>query len=129
MMWSRPELRRTPIALASLAVLFAAACSDDGPTEIVGAVAVAVAPTTINVAPGGSGTSSATITRTDPFAGDVSLSASGAPSGVTISFDPATVPAGDVTSTVTAAVGAAVDAGSYPITISANGSGIQAARL
>jgi hypothetical protein len=110
-----------------MAALFAAACGDDGPTEIVGAVAVAVAPATINVAPGGSGTSAVSITRTDPFAGDVSLSASGAPSGVTISFDPATVAAGDVSSTVTAAAGASVDAGSYPITISADGSGVEAA--
>ncbi|SEF36443.1 F5/8 type C domain-containing protein [Amycolatopsis pretoriensis] len=71
---------------------------------------LSVTPSSVSVAPGTSAT--ATVTSTDA----VTLSASGAPAGVTVSFAPASVPAGG-TSTVTVAAAASANPGSATITI------------
>jgi subtilase family serine protease len=54
------------------------------------------------------------------FAAPVALSAAGQPSGVTVSFSPATISSGG-SATVTVAVGAAVPAGSYPLLLTGTG--------
>jgi hypothetical protein len=62
-----------------------------------------------------------TITRTN-FTGSVNLTSSGAPAGVTVTFNPASTTG--TTSTVTLAVGASVAAGTYQITLTGAGTGI-----
>jgi len=122
--------RRRTLLLFSLAAVAGAlsisACSsEDNPPA--GTLAVAVAPTSINVAPGGTGNAAASITRGGSFTGAVTLSASGAPAGITVSFTPSEVPGSSNASTVNVAVGAAVVPGTHAITISAEGSNVTSA--
>src|SRR5579875_1880398 len=65
---------------------------------------------------GSTGTSTITIGAVDGFDSAVSLSASGLPSGVTVSFNPTSV-TGSGSSTATFTVGSSVAAGSYSITL------------
>jgi len=72
----------------------------------------------------GSGTSyTVTVTPSSGFSGTVSFSASGAPSGVTATFNPTTVTtSGSTTMSVTTT--SAVAAGTYPLTINGSSSGV-----
>ena len=76
-----PRITQSLAATVAAAIVLAA-CGDDS-NGGDGTLAVAVAPTSINVAPGATGTSTATITRGGSFSGPVTMSASGAPAGVT----------------------------------------------
>lgn len=69
---------------------------------------MAVAPTTLSVQQGTSGTATVTLTRAGGFAGGVGLTATGLPAGVTAVFDPQSVTATSSTLTLTAATTAAV---------------------
>ncbi len=79
---------------------------------------LSASPTSLSIAQGGSGTSTVTITRTN-FTGAVALTLSGAPAGVTGSFNPASATGNS--STLTINVGASVAPGTYNLTI--NGAG------
>ncbi len=71
------------------------------------------------------GTTTITSTISNGFNNAVSLSASGVPSGVKVTFDPQTIPApGSGSSTMTIAVGNGALPGTYPITVIGSG-GIQ----
>lgn len=60
------------------------------------------------------------------FDSAISLSASGVPSGSTVSFNPNPIPGpGSGTSTMTITVGSSTPAGTYPITVTGDGGGIQ----
>jgi len=84
------------------------------------------APASLTVQQGNQGTSTITSTISGGFDSSVSLSASGVPSGTTVSFNPQTIPApGSGNSTMTITVGASTPLGSYPITVSGNGGGTQ----
>lgn len=86
-----------------------------------GGFALALDPSALSVQQGASGASTVSITRTAPFAGAVTLAAS-APSGITVG-----VPAGPVAgdeATVSVEVGASVDPGTYPITITGSGTAV-----
>jgi uncharacterized membrane protein len=86
-------------------------------------IALAVAPTTVTIAAGASGTSTLTLTRT-AFTADVALTSSGAPAGMTVAFNPATLTGTTLTSTVTVNVAATVTPGNYPITLTGAGTGV-----
>ena len=81
---------------------------------------------TTSVPQGGNATSTANITRLNGYAGAVSFSATGAPSGVTITANPAS--ATGATATLNIAATSVVAAGNYPVTISATGAGITGAQ-
>ena len=67
-----------------------------------------------------------TTTISGGFNSAVSQSASGMPSGTTVSFNPNPIPApGSGNSTMTITVGASTPTGTYPITVTGNGGGIQ----
>jgi hypothetical protein len=83
--------------------------------------ALAVAPPTVSVPQGGSATATANITRINEFPGAVTLTASGAPSGLAVTANPASVTGNTATLEVTAA--ASVAAGNYPVTITGAGAG------
>jgi hypothetical protein len=87
-------------------------------------VAVTVAPTTLSIVAGASGSSAATLVRGGGFAGAVALTSTGAPAAMTVTFTPASVAAGATTSAIAIAVGGSVAAGSYPVVISAAGTGV-----
>ena len=80
-------------------------------------LAVTVAPATVTVAAGTSGTAQATFLRGGGLTGDVAVTSSGAPAGITVAFTPATVAAAATTSDIAVNVAANVAAGSYPVTI------------
>ncbi len=83
-------------------------------------------PGTLTVMQGKNGTSSITSTVTGGFNSAISLSASGMPSGVTVTFNPQTIPApGSGNSTMTLNVAANAETGIYLITIAGNGGGMQ----
>ena len=120
--------RKDPRSLRNLAtaigvIIALAACGDDN-DDGDGTLAVAVAPTSINVAPGATGTSTATITRGGSFTGPVTMGASGAPAGVTVSFTPADVASGSTTAAVNVSVAGGTAAGTHDLTITASGDGV-----
>lgn len=90
----------------------------------VPAIAVALTPDSLTLAPGAQGTSSLNVTRSGGFAGDVTLQLVTAtvPLGVTVTLQTESA-AGD-TAMITVAVGAQAPPGTYPIEIDAMGSGV-----
>ena len=87
---------------------------------------ISASPTTLSIVQGNQGTSAITTTVNGGFNSAIALSATGAPSGTTVSFNPSTIPApGSGTSTMTITVGVSTPVGTYPITVSGNGGGVQ----
>ncbi|MGA8877277.1 MAG: hypothetical protein WB555_17195 [Candidatus Korobacteraceae bacterium] len=87
---------------------------------------VSAMPTRMSVVQGNQGTSTITTTIAGGFDSSISLSASGSPSGTTVSFNPNPIAApGAGSSTMTVSVGSGTPVGNYPITVSANGGGVQ----
>ena len=91
-----------------------------------GSFTVSASPASLTIAQGNLGTSTITTSISGGFNSSISLSASGAPTGTTVSFNPSTIPApGAGSSTVTITVGASTQVGMYPITVTGNGGGTQ----
>ena len=87
---------------------------------------ISASPTSLSVAQGNKVTATITTNISGGFNSAISLSASGVPSGTTVSFNPNPIPApGAGSSTMTIAVGASTPVGTYPITVTGNGSGVQ----
>ena len=87
---------------------------------------ISASPASLSIQQGNQGTSTITATISGGFNSAITLSASGAPSGTTVSFNPNPIPApGSGSSTMTVTVGASTPAGTYPITVTGNGSGVQ----
>ena len=85
---------------------------------------LSASPTSLSIFQGMYGTSTLTTVVSGGFSNAISLSASGMPNGVTVSFNPSTIPApGSGTSTMTITVGM-IPMGTYPITVTATGGGI-----
>ncbi|MEV8638234.1 M28 family peptidase [Streptosporangium sp. NPDC051023] len=81
---------------------------------------VSVSPSTVTVQQGASATATVSTAVTTGNSRSVSLSASGAPSGTTVSFSPSTVNSGD-SSTLNVATSSTTPAGTYTITVTATG--------
>ncbi|GAA2608165.1 M28 family peptidase [Paractinoplanes durhamensis] len=92
-----------------------------GTSTPVNDFSVALSPSTGSVTAGSSATATVSTATTSGSAQTVALTSSGAPSGVTVSFSPASVTSGG-SSTVTIATTAAAAAGSYTITVTGTGS-------
>jgi hypothetical protein len=87
---------------------------------------LSASPASVSVVQGNQGTSTITTTISGGFSSAISLSASGVPSGTTVSFNPQTIPApGSGSSTMSITVGSSTPTGTYPITVTGNGGGIQ----
>jgi subtilase family serine protease len=85
---------------------------------------ISASPTSISVRRGSSGTSKITTAVSGGFSSAIALSANGQPTGVTISFNPASIAVpGSGSSTMTAKVGSSVRTGTYTITITGTGGG------
>ena len=92
----------------------------------VGSFAISASPASLTVSQGNQGTSTITASVSGGFNSSIALSASGTPSGTTVSFSPSTISApGNGSSTMTIIVGSGTAAGSYPITVTGNGGGVQ----
>src|SRR5271165_6293439 len=91
-----------------------------------GMLSLSASPASLSVVQGNQGTSTITTTISGGFNSAISLSASGMPSGTTVSFNPNPIPApGSGNSTMTVTVGSSTPTGTYPITVTGNGGGIQ----
>ena len=86
---------------------------------------VAASPTTVSVVQGSSGTSTTTTAVSGGLNSAIALSASGLPSGLTVSFRPSSIAApGSGTSTLTITVRSGAKTGNSTITITGTGGGI-----
>ena len=86
---------------------------------------VSASPNSLSIAQGTSGTSTITTTISGGFNSAIALSATGQPTGVTVTFNPNSIAApGSGTSIMTIAVASTVVTGTYPITVTAAGGGI-----
>ena len=84
------------------------------------------APTSRSVVQGNQGTSTLTTTVSNGFNNAITLSASGVPTGTTVSFSPNPIAApGSGSSTMTIAVGSSTPTGTYAITVTGAGGGTQ----
>jgi hypothetical protein len=130
-------LTATPAAGSALASWFGGGCSGNAATCTLAVTAAPTITVTFNstaqsfglgVAPatavpqGGTGRATVSITRANGFAGAIALSLTGAPSGLSITANPASVTESTATLDITAASSVAV--GSYPITLTATGAGV-----
>ncbi len=78
---------------------------------------LSASPGSVSVVQGNSGSSTITSTVSDGFSGNISLAASGAPAGVTITFTPTSI-TGAGTSTMSIGVASTAATGTYTITVS-----------
>lgn len=86
---------------------------------------ISAAPTSVSVAQGKSGTSTVTTAISGGFDSAIALSASGQPTGVTVTFNPTSISApGSGTSTMTLAVASTTATGTYTITVQGVGGGV-----
>jgi len=83
---------------------------------------LALSPTTLSIQQGEEGTSTAAVTRVGGFSGAVALAISGAPTGMTVTADPASVTG--TSSTLTVSVDGSVTPGEYPLTVTGTASGL-----
>jgi subtilase family serine protease len=96
-----------------------------GGTTQTPAFAISASPASVSVAQGGTGSSTVTTTVSGGFNAAVALTASGQPSGVTVSFNPTSIAApGAGTSAMSMVVASTVAAGTYSITVTGTGGGI-----
>ncbi len=87
---------------------------------------ISASPTSLTINPGNSGHSTITTTISGGFDSAISLSASGQPSRVTVSFNPSSIPApGSGSSTMTVTVNRRARAGTYTITVTGSGGGVK----
>ena len=85
---------------------------------------ISASPTSVPVVQGNSGSSTITTAISGGFSSAVALSATGQPTGVTVSFVPSSIAApGAGTSTMTMAVALTTATGTYPITVTGSGGG------
>ena len=83
---------------------------------------ISAAPTAVSVVQGNSGSSTVSTAISNGFNSSIALSASGQPSGATVSFSPSSIAApGSGSSTMSIAVGAATAVGTYAITVTGSG--------
>ncbi|HEX4321137.1 MAG TPA: protease pro-enzyme activation domain-containing protein [Acidobacteriaceae bacterium] len=95
------------------------------PTSATPAFTIAASPASVSVVKGSSGSSTITTSVSGGFDSAVALSASGLPSGVTVSFSPTSISApGSGTSAMSITVGSATATGTYPITVTGSGDSI-----
>ncbi|MBA3918961.1 MAG: hypothetical protein C0516_10295 [Gemmatimonas sp.] len=89
-------------------------------------ITLSTAASTLSLSAGATVSTAITIVRVGSFAGDVTLAATGLPTGVTASFAPATLSGATLTSTLTLTAAANATLGAATVTITASGAGITA---
>jgi subtilase family serine protease len=86
---------------------------------------ISASPASASVVQGNSGSSTITVGISGGFSSAVALSATGQPTGVTVSFVPTSIPSpGSGTSSMTMAVASTTATGTYPITVTGSGGGL-----
>ncbi|MFI5167634.1 MAG: protease pro-enzyme activation domain-containing protein [Thermoanaerobaculales bacterium] len=86
---------------------------------------ISASPNSVSVVQGNNGTSTVTTAVSGGFNSAIALSATGQPTGVTVTFNPTSIAApGSGSSTMTLAVASSTATGTYPITVSGVGGGV-----
>lgn len=85
-------------------------------------ISIALSASALDIQPGATGSVTVTLTRSGGFAGDVTITVNGLPSGVTTSS--ATIAAGQTSTSVTLTVAASAAAGTASVVIQASGGGV-----
>lgn len=94
---SRDSASTARVCGSSFAFALLTACSAGGDDTLAqapfqkGAIGVYLTPASMTLAPGATSGAGITITRGTPFLGPVTLTATGVPAGVTVTFSPVTV--------------------------------------
>ena len=124
-------MRRAPVLLTVL--LAACGGGSDTPAPVTPppspTIALALAPAAGTVTRGAATTATVALSRGGSYAGEVTLSAEGVPSGVQVSMSPAVLTTSVTSATVAIAVGAQAAAGTTSFTIAGTGTGVAAARI
>ena len=107
-----------------VAALVFSACGDDG-TNNGGAIEVELSDDALTIQQGSSGDLTATVTASGGFAGEVTITAAGVPTGVTVDISDPTTSGNTTTATVTVNVAETVEPGDYDITVTASGDGVE----
>jgi subtilase family serine protease len=95
------------------------------PTSTSPVFSISASPASVSVVQGANGTSTITTSVSGGFNSAVALTASGQPTGVTVSFSPTSIAApGSGTSTMTMAVASTTATGTYTITVTGTGGGL-----
>ena len=119
-------MHRLLMYLAAFSLL--AACSGGGdattPPPASAGITLSASATAGTIARGASATTSLTLGRTGSFVGSVSLTAEGAPSGVSVQFAPQSLGASTNSSTATISADQSASAGNSTITLRASGTGV-----
>lgn len=114
--------------LVTAAFLVTLSCGDDeGPVGSTGSIQLTVNPATIAAPQGGNGLVTATLTRNGGYTGAVTVAVTGLPAGATSVIEPTQLSGTTTSANVTVSVGAGVVTGTYPVTVSATGQGVDAA--
>lgn len=120
-----PSRRASGVILAALAASCGGGTTDSTPppgeTPTIG---VSVSPGAVVLQTGNSIPVTVTVSRGGGFAGTISLSLTNAPTGVTGTFAPQSVPAASTTATLTLVAAPTAAAGSYSLTVRASGTGV-----
>lgn len=110
--------------VAAVAVMAGCGSDSGGPGGDTGAISIGLSQTGLEIQQGGSGSLTATITRTGGFTGTVNVTTEGAPAGVTATVSNVTTTNGTTTGTITVAVGPSVTPQVYTLTVRASGNGV-----
>jgi subtilase family serine protease len=95
------------------------------PTSTSPNFTISASPASVSVVQGNSGSSTITTAVSGGFSSAIALTASGQPTGVTVTFSPTSIAApGSGTSTMTIAVASTTAAGTYPITVTGTGGSV-----
>ncbi len=112
-------------ALAAASMLLLYGCGGENATPLNPAVPIVLLTggSSLDVAPGASVSAALSLTRGQGFTGEVTLTVTGAPSGVQVSLAPALIPAGSEAATVTFSATPNAPSSSGQISITASGPG------
>jgi subtilase family serine protease len=95
------------------------------PTSTTPSFTISASPASLSVVQGSNGTSTITTAVSGGFSSAIALTATGQPTGVTVSFNPTSIAApGSGTSTMTMAVASTTATGTYTITVTGTGGGL-----
>ena len=125
-MGSSKVTRVLVVCVVFMAATLSGCAGGDSPTDEGEdpSITISLGNSSVTIEQDDDGTVSVTVGRGGGYNGNVSLSITGAPAGVTATADPASIPAGSTTGTVTLAVSASVDPGTYSLTVGGSGSGV-----
>lgn len=117
--------------LISLISLALAGCSGGDTNKVTPppapTIALQLSPASATVARGGSTTATVTLTRGGNYTGAVQLATGSLPSGVTVTFNPASLASSVSSAVATIAVGSSAATGTQSLQITASGTGVSSA--